>query len=742
MANDTGWAFINAGIAQAPGGEEGSVQVNENGTTFNGDGNLKYDMDSSTLSLVGDLDVAGNINANAINLDVTNKTVTNLSATGSTKFGDTADDTHDFTGTVDVVGDVHGWSYYGDGSTLDGLITSYANYGAQRLLTSVDDKSVNGEANLTFDGSKLAVTGEVEATNQISSSLGLYTTLTASVLRVTDELVIGIASTHITGDGVTANTLSSTNLVGAIQTPSQPLITAVGNLEDLTVDSTTLVVKDTTHRVGVGRSGPQRALDVLHTTEPQLRLSNTAELFVDLEATAGGHLSIAPTSGRVGIMTSEPSEALDVNGNARITGNLSIEGTLSARVTDFNVSADTTTLGDAVTDSIIINAGIIDTPNGVNFDSGTLVIDSLNNRIGIGTLTPATPLEITSTSNQLKLSHEGGQSAMLDLASNGQLTLTPSGASTKMASDLEVTGDTLLGTDSSNKTDVNGDLTVTGKITGDTGQFNSLSYNTITDGTLTITGGDVTDAVNISAATIEGLITTPAQTNITSVGMLDSLTVDSDTLVVKATTHRVGIGRGGPQRKLDVLDGTDPQMRLRNTAAIYTDIQTTPDGYFSMTPTGGQVHCEADLHVNGTVFAEELKVKVTEVERVHLSTSGSTTFGDTSDDVHKFVGNVELTGGVIYNRVAVTNNYSVTSSDHILAVRAAGNLTLTLPLASSIESGQVFHVKDELGTASTHTITISTTGGDTIEGLGSIHFATSGNSVALYCDGTSGYYLI
>lgn len=742
MANDIGWAFVNAGVAQVPGGEEGSVQVNENGTTFNGDANLKYDMDSSTLSLVGDLDVIGNINANAINLDVTNKTVTNLDATGSTKFGDTTDDNHIFTGTVSVTGNVNALEYYGDGSTLDGLITSYANYGAQRLLTSVDDKSVNGEVNLTFDGSKLAVTGEIEATSQVSSSLGLYTTLTASVLRVTDDFIVGIASTHITGDGIIVDTLTSANLVGAIQTPSQPLITAVGNLEDLVVDSTTLVVKDTTHRVGVGRAGPQRSLDVLHTTEPQLRLSNTAEIFVDLEATDTGYLSIAPTAGRVGIMTSEPTEALDVNGNARITGNLSIEGTLSARVTDFNVSADTTTFGDAITDSIIINAGTVAVPNGINFDSNTLVIDSTNHRIGIGTLAPATPLEITSTSNQLKLSHDQGESAMLDLASTGQLTITPSGTSVKIASELEVTGDTLLGTDSSNKTDVNGDLIATGKITGNSGDFVSLSGTTITDGTLSINAGNISSAVDVSAATLGGLLTTSAQTNITSVGMLNSLTVDSDTLVVKATTHRVGIGRGGPQRKLDVLDGTDPQMRLSNTAEIYTDIQTTSDGYLSMTPTGGQVHCEADLHVNGTVFAEELKVKVTEVERVHLSTSGSTTFGDTSDDVHKFVGNVELTGGVIYNRVAVTNNYSITSSDHILAVRTNQNITLSLPLASTIEAGQIFYIKDELGTAETNTVTIAATGLDTIEGLASVHFVSDRNSIAVYCDGTSGYHFI
>ena len=331
---------------------------------------------------------------------------------------------------------------------------------------------------------------------------------------------------------------------------------------------------------------------------------------------------------------------------------------------------------------------------------------------------------------------------MFSIIGDGELNVTPSGADVKIVSGLKVTGDILLGTDSSNKTEINGDLTATGKITGNSGEFVSLSGTTITDGTLSINAGNISSAVDVSAATLGGLLTTPAQTNITSVGMLDSLTVDSDTLVVKATTHRVGIGRGGPQRKLDVMDGVDPQMRLSNAAAIYTDIQTTSDGYFSMTPTGGQVHCEADLHVNGTVFAEELKVKVTEVERVHLSTSGSTTFGDTSDDVHKFVGNVEFNGGVVYNRTEVTNNYTVTGSDYILAVRTNQNITLSLPAASTLKSGQAYKIKDELGTADDYVITIATTGSDTIEGLSSVHFASERDSITLYSDGVNSYHFV
>jgi hypothetical protein len=56
--------------------------------------------------LTGTLDVSGTINANELNINVTNKTVINLEASGSTKFGDTDDDTHQFTGSVLINGTI------------------------------------------------------------------------------------------------------------------------------------------------------------------------------------------------------------------------------------------------------------------------------------------------------------------------------------------------------------------------------------------------------------------------------------------------------------------------------------------------------------------------------------------------------------------------------------------------------------------------------------------------------------
>ena len=65
----------------------------------------------------------------------------------------------------------------GDGSNITGLssaaISSYTNSTNNRVITSVDASTVNGEANLTFDGGTLTVTGDISVTDDLFVGGGL-----------------------------------------------------------------------------------------------------------------------------------------------------------------------------------------------------------------------------------------------------------------------------------------------------------------------------------------------------------------------------------------------------------------------------------------------------------------------------------------------------------------------------------------------------------------------------------------
>jgi hypothetical protein len=111
-----GWAYIECSGSGGGGGGQaagptGSVQFLTGSNSTNGVSQLLFLTSSNTLILTGTLDVSGTINANEMNINVTNKNVINLSASGDTKFGDTLDDTHQFTGSVFITGGVY-YNYF------------------------------------------------------------------------------------------------------------------------------------------------------------------------------------------------------------------------------------------------------------------------------------------------------------------------------------------------------------------------------------------------------------------------------------------------------------------------------------------------------------------------------------------------------------------------------------------------------------------------------------------------------
>ncbi len=77
----------------------------------------------------------------------------------------------------------------------------------------------------------------------------------------------------------------------------------------------------------------------------------------------------------------------------RTTGDLAVAGKIDI-TGDLTVGGNTT-IGNASGDTLTINGTAISTPNGLNFDANTLVIDAANNRVGIATAAPTEALEVT-----------------------------------------------------------------------------------------------------------------------------------------------------------------------------------------------------------------------------------------------------------------------------------------------------------------------------------------------------------
>ena len=95
-------------------GSFGSLKVNDTLTVNHGETII-----SGSALVTSDLTILGAVNARQFNISIISSSV--LFESGSSKFGNTSDDIHSFTGSVQVTGSVIATSFVGDGSGLTGL---------------------------------------------------------------------------------------------------------------------------------------------------------------------------------------------------------------------------------------------------------------------------------------------------------------------------------------------------------------------------------------------------------------------------------------------------------------------------------------------------------------------------------------------------------------------------------------------------------------------------------------------
>src|SRR6056300_1120940 len=541
----------------------GSSQVDHDLTT-NFVSNEHIDHSTITLTAGDGLSGGGDITTNrsfAVDATVlrTNSGVISSSAQIASDISGSFTSGFEFTGTISGSSTSTGSFGYviGDAGGLTNLpsaaITSYTNSGDNKIITSVDSVSVQGEDNLTFNGSVLNVTGDMTITGDVSGS----STSTGSFGHL-----IGGSSATINGftfpttDGTDGQTLT-TDGSGVLTFDDVKVVQVVKNISGATLQKGTPV-----HAVGsVGNTPTVIAASASDATTMPATFVLDEQLVDDEEGRAllSGFINGVNTVGFI-------------EGGIVYVGESG--GYTQQKPTGTN---------------LIQNLGIVTkvdaNGSGYIYGSGRSndVPNLLNDHIFFG-----------SGSNQMQQIHISGA---IDQSTLNNINLTG---------------------------DISSSITSTASFGLFVGDGSGLENVSIETGSFA------------SGSDVQGILDTYA-----SGSDLHQILAESSSYVVESETGSFASG-SDVQGILDTYaSGSDLQIILAESASYLNNDTTSSFGAVSMNST---LFVQGDITTSGSVIAQQFRTEF--VSESIIFASGSTRFGDSSDDKHRYTGSIEITGNI------------------------------------------------------------------------------------------------
>ncbi len=409
-------------------------------------------------------------------------------------------------------------------------------------------------------------------------------------------------------------------------------------------------------------------------------------------------------------------------------------------------------------------------------------------RVGIGTNDPDNTLHVQSLgTTHIKIASEAGYEAALKLKSGEESSAyvwQPGGTSDLR---LYVGGADRVHVDANGNVGIGTpDPQTTLHVKGDPGQFRvedttvDYAYTIDCDGDGIRTHfGDMTGGGDEDSFMTFGAYT--------GINRLDTAARDFHIYGTNTTTGfyfdesagKFGIGTTGPDRKLDVLDASNPQIRLTHTdGSKYVDLKATSGGDLEITPSNSNGHVKISSADNATMViqsddvgngdaqigfsidagsnvqwslgcddsdGDKFKVGTSLIEtntRLTIDSTGNVGIGTTSPlSLLHVNGDVDFQGGQKAKFRDVNTSDDIEIDDYVIRCINGAAMTLTLPAKNSA-SGQIVVIKDALGSANVNNITIDGDGSDTIDGAPSTLLDRSYGCFWLMCDGINGWMVL
>lgn len=349
--------------------------------------------------------------------------------------------------------------------------------------------------------------------------------LTASQPNITS---IGNLSNLNVSYGITASTVTSNTLSGQILTPDQPLITSIGTLHSLnvinTITTATVNAVDITGKLlspnqsNITTVGTLTSLSVRDDISAQSISSNTltGTLLTSAQPNinAIGTLSRLQLNGLFGIGVAVPSSVIDIN-TSNINTEASIKLNNGTTSIEFSVGTDGIYL-DTSGSFLTLGTGV-----GLRFTGGGIA--------GLSNLTAAELAGTITTSNQPNITTVG----TLNYLDTAYLGVGITHSDQYRINIFDTDGKIAMVSNGSQSLAcyiANGDYTL------------NASNNRIalgSDVSLVLNGGTIINLDHLSTNTIGGVLVTPSQPNITSLGNLDNLTVNGPIAALDAAFDNV-----------------------------------------------------------------------------------------------------------------------------------------------------------------------------------------------------------
>jgi hypothetical protein len=599
-------------------------------------------------------------------------------------------------------------------ATSNGNVTTSVAGTANVLVVSSLGIGVNGTitgtsliSNIATGTAPLTVTSTTQVANLNAATAGLATYATTAN---------AVAGANVSGQ------VSNALVAGTVYTASQPNITSVGTLTDLSVSGNGVIGGNLT----VNGTLTYINSTTLAISDPIINLqtgANGAAPIANSGKDVGTALNYYDTSAKIAWMGWDVSNAeIAFGSNVGITSEVVTFTSLA------NIRSGNAQLGNAATANFFIGSG-----NNLSNIQGANVTGAVSSATTAGTVTTAAQPNITSVGTLTSLAVTGTTTSG-NFATAGNITASflVSNVATGTAP-LTITSTTRvnnLNVAYANVSDYSAVTTATtgnyylnfvNALTGNVQEYaNTVFVANVANGAITATTfvGALSGAA--TSATTAGTVTTAAQPNITSVGTLTSLAVTGNISAgnVSATTFTGALSGAATSATTAGTVTTAAQPNITSVGSLTGLTVSNATGVVNFTTTANvTLGAVANLHISGGTNGQYLQTNGSGTLSWATVAVSNISNGNSNVNIPTSNGNINLTAVgnttlvVTGTGINVAGTLNATGNANVGNIGATGGVFTTV--AGSLTTASQPNITS-VGTLTSLTVTGNTTSGNLI----------------------------